>query len=79
MWLGLGVSHLGAPHSNMSQVVRGVLSRGGRHALWRVVLVHASCIGCRRALHPAIVALRHLVAPHLVGASPCLCWRLLIS
>lgn len=77
--LGLGVSHLGPPHSNMSQVVRWVLSRRGCHALWRVVLVNASCIGCRWALHPTIVSLRHLVAPHLVGAGPGLCWGLLIS
>lgn len=79
LWLGLGVSHLCPPHSNMSQVVRRVLSRRGCHALWRVVLVHASCIGCRWTLHPTIVALRHLVAPHLVGATPWLCRRLLIS
>lgn len=79
LWLGLRVSHLGSPHSYMSQVVRWVLSRRGCHTLWRVVLVHASCIGCRWSLHPAIVALRHLVASHLVGGSPWLCWRLLIS
>lgn len=79
MRLGLRVPHLGSPHPDMSQVVRWVLSGRGCHALWRVVLVHASCVGCRCALHPAVVALRHLVAPHLGGGSPWLCWRLLIS
>lgn len=79
LWLGLRVSHLGPPHSNMSQVVRGVLSRRVCHALWRVVLVNTRCIGSRCTLHPAVVALRHLVASHLVGATPWLCRRLLIS
>lgn len=77
LWLGL--SHLGTPNSNMSQVMRWILSRRGCHALWRVVLVYAGCIGCRWALHPTIVGLRHLVASHLVGAGPWLCRRLLIG
>lgn len=79
LWLGLGMSHLPAPNSNMCQVVRWVLSRGVCHTLWGVVLVHASSTRCRWALHPAIVALRHLVASHLVRSTPRLCWRLLIS
>lgn len=65
MWM----SHLGPSHPNMSQVVRGVLSRGGCHALGGVVLVHTCCVCARRALHPTVVSLRHLVAPHLVGTT----------
>lgn len=65
MWM----SHLGPTHPNMSQVVRRVLSRGGCHALGGVVLVHTCCISTSRALHPTVVALRHLVAPHLVGST----------
>lgn len=65
MWM----PHLGPTHPNMSQVVRGVLSRGGCHALGGVVLVHTCCVGARGALHPTVVALRHLVAPHLVGTT----------
>lgn len=64
--LWMGMSHLGPTHPNMSQVVRGVLSRGWCHALGGVVLVHTCCVSTRRALHPTVVALRHLVAPHLV-------------
>lgn len=77
--LGLRVSHLGPAHSNVSQVVRGVLSRRVCHALWRVVLVNTRRVGSRCALHPTVVALRHLVASHLVGTAPRLCRRLLIS
>lgn len=65
MWM----SHLGPSHPNMSQVVRGVLSRGGCHALGGVVLVHSCCVCASRTLHPTVVSLRHLVAPHLVGAT----------
>lgn len=65
----LWMSHLGPTHPDMSQVVRGVLSRGRCHALRGVVLVHACCVRARRALHPTVVALRHLVAPHLVGTT----------
>lgn len=79
LWLGLGMSHLPTPNSNMSQVVRWVLSRRVCHTLWGVVLVHASSTRCRWALHPTIVALRHLIASHLVRSTPRLCWRLLIS
>lgn len=69
--LRLWVSYLGSSHPNMAQVVRGVLSRGVRHALRRVVLVQTCWVGggCL-ALHATIVALRHLVARHLGGASP---------
>lgn len=69
--LWLRVSYLGSSHANMAQVVRGVLSRSVRHALRRVVLVHTCCVvgGCL-ALHPTIVALRHLVSGHLGGAGP---------
>lgn len=62
-------SNLGPTHPDMSQVVRGVLRRGRCHALRGVVLVHAYCVSTRRALHPTVVALRHLVAPHLVGTT----------
>lgn len=64
--LWMGMSHLGPTHPNMSQVVRRVLSRGRCHALGGVVLVHTCCVSTSRALHPTVVALRHLVAPHLV-------------
>lgn len=77
--LRLRVSHLVTPDSNMSQVVRWVLSRRGCHALWRVVLIHAGCIRCGWTLNPTITALRYLVASHLVGSSPWLCWSLWIS
>lgn len=81
--LGLGlwlwVSHLAPTHSNVTQVVRWVLSRRGGNALLRVVLVDSSCVGCRGTLHPSITALRHLVSTHLVGATPWLCRGLLVS
>lgn len=32
-------------------------------------MVHTCCVSTRRALHPTVVALRHLVAPHLVGTT----------
>lgn len=67
--LWMRMSHLGPTHPDMSQVVRRVLSRGGCHALRGVVLVHTCCVSARRALHPTIVALWHLVAPHLVGTT----------
>lgn len=79
LWLWLWVSHLAPTHSNMTQVVRWVLRRGRCYALWRVVLVYTSCIGCWRILHAPITALRHLVSSHLVGAGPWLCGRLLIG
>lgn len=79
LWLGLWVSHLASSHPNMSQVVRWILSRRRCHALWSVVLVHASCIRCRWTLHPTVIALRHLVASNLVGAASWLCWRRLIG
>lgn len=74
-----GVPHLASAHTDVAQVVRWLLGRGVCHALWRVVLIHARCAGCIPALHPAVVALGHLVAAHLVWSAPCLCWGLLIS
>lgn len=67
--LRMRMSHLGPSHPNMSQVVRGVLSRRGCHALGGVVLVHTCCVCARRTLYPTVVSLRHLVAPHLVGTT----------
>lgn len=74
-----GVPHLAGAHADVSQVVRWLLGGGVCHALRRVVLIHARRAGCVGALHPAVVALGHLVAAHLVWSAPCLCWRLLIS
>lgn len=77
--LWLWVSYLGSSHPNMAQVVRGVLSRSVGHALRRVVLVQTCWVaGGRLALHAPVVALRHLVSGHLVGAGPRLRGGLLV-
>lgn len=72
--LRLWVPYLSGPHSNMSHIMRWILSWRVGHVLWRVVLVHACCIRCGCALHSTIVSLRHLVCAHLVGSTTSLGW-----
>lgn len=77
--IALWLSNLGSSQSHVAQVVRGLLSRGVCHALRRVVLAHARGVaGCCLALQAPVVARRHLVSRHLVGAGPWLRGGLLV-